>query len=293
MTPGDAGWWEGQHLYHRPLTLEEATHRLAGGPYLLLGGGTDVYPAHAGKPVAGRVIDLTHVAEMLTIGESDGEFRIGGAVTWSRLIAAPLPPAFDAVKQAAREVGSKQIQNRGTLAGNLCNASPAADGVPPLLALDAEVELASQRGLRRLPLSSFMTGYRSTARAADEILSAVCIPRAAVKGRSAFVKLGSRRYLVISIVMAAARIVRTPAGAISDAAIAVGAASPAACRLSELERDLLAAPRGISPAALVAPHHLRELAPISDVRAPAEYRLDAGLQVVRSALDRAWSAGAP
>ena len=98
------------------------------------------------------------------------------ATTWSEIAAANLPPAFDALRQAAREVGSIQIQNRGTIAGNLCNASPAADGVPPLLALDAAVELASANGTRQLPLSEFITGYRRTARQPDEILSAVIVP---------------------------------------------------------------------------------------------------------------------
>ena len=98
------------------------------------------------------------------------------------MIRAPLPRCFDALKAAAREVGSVQIQNRGTVAGNLCNASPAADGVPPLLALDAEVELASAVELRRMPLSQFLTGNRKTMRRPDEILAAMLC--SAENGRS-------------------------------------------------------------------------------------------------------------
>src|SRR5438445_7447390 len=85
-------------------------------------------------------------------------FRIGGGTTWTKVLQTPWPQCFDALKAAAREVGSVQIQNRGTVAGNLCNASPAADGVPPLLALNAEVELVSREGRRKLPLSNFIIG---------------------------------------------------------------------------------------------------------------------------------------
>ena len=279
-------------MYQRPLSLLHATEWLARGPALLLGGGTDVFPAHVGRAITRDVIDLTRVAEMLTIGETEQHYRLGGAVTWSRLVAAPLPRAFDALKQAAREIGSQQIQNRGTLAGNLCNASPAADSVPPLLALDADVELASCRAIRHLPLEDFLIGYRKTSIAADEILSTVRVPKAAAAGCSAFVKLGSRRYLVISILMAAARLTRSADGRIGTARVAVGSASPVACRLTQLESNLAGLPSHILPSAIVARHHLSPLAPIGDGRATAAYRQDAALHVVGQALDQAYAAGA-
>src|SRR5262249_60124834 len=106
----------------------------------------------------GSLIDITSLNEIRGISIERDVIRIGGLTTWTEVIRTPLPRCFDALKSAAREVGSVQIQNRGTVAGNLCNASPAADGVPPLLALDAEVELASSRGSRRLPLSEFLVG---------------------------------------------------------------------------------------------------------------------------------------
>ena len=273
-------------MYARPQTLNEAISVMTGGA-LLVAGGTDVYPAHAGRPVIRDVVDVSAVAEMRTIRETKDHIVLGGALTWSRLIAAPLPPAFDALKQAAREVGSKQIQNRGTLAGNLCNASPAADGIPPLLALDAVIELASRRGLRRMPLASFVTGYRRTAIARDEILSAIRVPRQAASGHSAFVKLGARRYLVISILMAAANIELQPDGAIAAARVAIGAASPVAVRLPALEKDLRSLRPGTRPSSIVKPRHLEPLSPIGDVRASAAYRLDAALAIIGEALDRA------
>src|SRR6202011_1897467 len=116
--------------------------------------------------------------------------RIGGLPTWSEIIASSLPRCFDALKSAAREIGGIQIQNRGTMAGNLCNASPAADSVPPLLALDAEVELVSHSGARRMPLQQFILGNRKTQQRPDEILSQIFVPRALENAASTFLKLG-------------------------------------------------------------------------------------------------------
>lgn len=209
---------------------------------------------------------------------------IGGRATWTELLRADLPPAFDALKLAAREVGSIQIQNRGTVAGNLCNASPAADGVPPLLALDAEVELASTRGQRILPLGDFIHGNRHTARQPDELLVAVRIPRASTSGVSHFLKLGARSYLVISIAMVATRIALDGAGRIEEAAIAVGACSAVAQRLRRLETALIGRHAGNEALDAVADWPFDELSPIDDVRASAAYRRRAAAELVRRAL---------
>ena len=272
-------------MYARPRTIEEATRAMAAQGALALAGGTDVYPAHVGKPLSRPIVDLSRVEGLRGITHMADAIRIGAATTWSDIVHAPLPPAFDGLKAAAREVGSIQIQNRGTIAGNLCNASPAADGVPPLLCLDASVELASAEGRRVLPLAAFITGYRRTALAPGEIVTAVLVPNPSPTARAAFVKLGARRYLVISILMAAAVVEKDAQGRIVQAAVAVGSASPVAQRLHALEAEL----RGLSgkPSAIVAPHHLAGLAPIDDVRATAGYRLEAALSAVGEALDLA------
>ncbi len=158
--------------------------------------------------------------------------------------------------------------------------------MPALLILGAEVELASQRGTRRLPLARFITGYRQTARQPDEILAAVLIPKA--NGRSAFCKLGARRYLVISILMAAALVETAEDGSIDRAAVAIGAASPVAQRLPELEKALIGLPRGVAPSSVIRPEHLDTLSPIDDVRATAAYRRDAARTIAGRALDRAF-----
>lgn len=254
---------------------------------LALCGGTDVFPAHVGRPFARPVVDLSGIAELRGIEETPQAIRFGAATTWRMIAGADLPPAFDALKAAAREVGSIQIQNRGSIGGNLCNASPAADGVPPLLCLDASVELHSQAGRRVVALSSFITGYRKTALREGEIVTAVIVPRPAAGASSAFVKLGARRYLVISILMAAAVLEKDEAGRIARAAVAVGAASPVAQRLPGLEQELRGLAPGEKPSTRVMARHLSDLSPIGDVRATASYRRDAAVAVVGEALDRA------
>src|SRR5262252_2699768 len=189
--------------YLRPTRLDEALQALA-RPRTVLAGGTDFYPARVGRAIDDDVLDITAIAALRGISSNAQGWRLGATTTWSELLDTSLPPLFDGLKQAAREVGGRQIQNAGTLAGNLCNASPAADGVPPLLALDAEVELAGPAGSRRLPLGAFITGNRRTALAPGELMVAIHVPKPAHDARSAFYKLGARRYLVISIAMAAA-----------------------------------------------------------------------------------------
>jgi CO/xanthine dehydrogenase FAD-binding subunit len=272
-------------LYFRPSTLHEAVDALTRHGGQILSGGTDFFPALGERPISTPVIDISGVAELRGVKIGNDEIRIGGLTTWTDILRAPLPRCFDALKAAAREVGSFQIQNRGTVAGNLCNASPAADGVPPLLALDAVVELASQAGVRRLPLGQFLTGNRKTLRRADEVLSALIVPRGLNDARSAFLKLGSRRYLVISIVMVAAIVDADAEGRVAHARVAVGSCSAVAQRLVELEQSLAGseARRGFSHR--VTREHLTGLTPIDDVRATAEYRRDAALTLVKRALE--------
>jgi CO/xanthine dehydrogenase FAD-binding subunit len=187
------------------------------------------------------------------------------------------------LKQAAREVGGRQIQNVATVAGNLCNASPAADGVPCLLALDAEIEIAGRHGHRLLPLARFITGPRRTALMPGELVVAIHVPRPQSEARSAFLKLGARRYLVISIAMAAATL-ECAGDVVSRARIAVGACSAVAQRLPLLEAALQGAAVDASLADRVDPAHLAPLSPIDDVRGSGAYRNDAAVTLLRRLL---------
>ena len=274
-------------MYYKPATLEDAVSALAAGPPVILSGGTDFFPSLvSGDLHPAAILDISGIAELAAITFATDHVRIGACSTWSAIAAAPLPECFDGLKAAAREVGSQQIQNRGTIGGNICNASPAADGVPPLLALDASVELASrQGGVRCMPLSRFIAGNRQTLRRPDEILTAVIVPRDIEGGRAAFTKLGARRYLVISIAMAAAVVEADAAGRVRQVRVAVGACSATAQRLPALEAALAGAPARMGLGAIAMPSHLSELTPISDVRASASYRLDAALTLVRRTLD--------
>ena len=278
-------------MYFRPGTLDEAVQVLAAHGGQILSGGTDFFPALGDRRVTSPVLDVSGIAEIKGITLDADSVRIGGLTTWSEVIATPLPRSFDALKSAAREIGAIQIQNRGTVAGNLCNASPAADGVPPLLALDAEVELASAAGWRRVPLSDFIVGNRKTLRRADEILTAVIVPRTLDEARSAFLKLGARRYLVISIAMVAAVVKTDRAGLVAEARIAVGSCSVKAQRLVALERALVGAPARPGLGSVAAVQHLSSLSPIDDVRATADYRNDAALTLVGRALEACVGSG--
>lgn len=272
-------------MYFRPRTLEETVHTLARHGGQILSGGTDFFPSLGDRAVCGPIIDVSAVGELRGISISPEHIRIGGLTTWTEVIRSPLPRCFDALKSAAREVGSVQIQNRGTVAGNLCNASPAADGVPPLLMLDAVVELVSVAGVRRIPLAEFLVGNRRTLRRADEMLTGVIVPRELDDARSAFLKLGARRYLVISIAMVAALVKTDENGRVAAARIAVGACSVTAQRLRELEDSLTGIEAQAGIGQLVSAAHLARLSPIDDVRATAEYRRDAALTLVRRALE--------
>ncbi|HEX5722297.1 MAG TPA: xanthine dehydrogenase family protein subunit M [Acidimicrobiia bacterium] len=273
--------------YLAPTNLDSALSAFAGGKWTVLAGGTDFYPARVGHPLTEPVLDISGLDELRGISVTDDAYRIGALTRWADIKAADLPPAFDGLRLAAAEVGGIQVQNAGTIAGNLCNASPAADGIPPLLTLDASVELASQGGQRVVPLSAFLTGYRQIDLQSGELVTAVIVPRQVEEAFSDFQKLGSRSYLVISIVMVATVIAADPEGIISDARIAVGACSPVALRLTELESELRGKHRNDRALQhLPTRHHLDRLAPIDDVRATADYRFGATLTLIRRSLRR-------
>ena len=269
--------------FERPQSIAEAASLLAAGDWALLAGGTDLYPAHVGRPVARPLLDLSRVVGLRGIRQSAPGWSIGATTTWTDVIRADLPPLFDALKSAAREVGGVQIQNAGTVAGNVCNASPAADGMPVLLALGAEVELQSALGSRRMPLEAFVLGSRRTARRDDELVVALHVPAHGAQARSVFRKLGGRRYLVISISMVAVTIDLDDAGRVAGAGVAVGSCSAVARRLPSLEARLIGR-EADRLADCVEPGDLAPLTPIDDVRASGAFRLDATLTLLRRAL---------
>lgn len=258
--------------YARPTDLTEALTLMAQG-YRVLAGGTDLYPT-AGASLSGDLLDITALPSLQGMTKGNG-LRIGAATTWSAIAEATLPPALHALQLAARLVGGRQIQNAGTIGGNISNASPAADGVPPLLILDAQVELTSLRQIRQLPLSDYLLGPRRVDLQPDELLTAILIPAADLQGSSTFLKLGARSHMVISIAMVALRLV-TEGSRIIGAFAAVGSCSATAQRLPLVEQALLSG-------AQIDPAHLAPLTPIDDIRATATYRHAAALELMRRA----------
>lgn len=268
--------------YSRCRQLDEALTALAAEPRVVVAGGTDFYPARVGKPLDEPVLDITGIQGLRGIEDLGDHYRIGALTTWTDVLRTPLAPLFDGLKLAAREVGGIQVQNAGTLVGNVCNASPAADGIPNWLALEARVELASVGSHRSLSVAEFVTGNRRTRRERDELVTALLVPKPAPGVRSHFLKLGARHYLVISIVMVSGLLI-PDGGRVAELRVAVGSCSAVARRQPLLEAAL----RGRPLAALereVTADLLGDLSPIDDCRATADYRREAALILIRRLL---------
>ncbi|MGD1876288.1 MAG: FAD binding domain-containing protein [Kiloniellaceae bacterium] len=275
--------------YLRPQGLDDAVAALADGRYTVLAGGTDFYPARVNRGPGlhsdDNILDITALAGLRGIDETDDGFRLGALTTWTDVLRQPLPPVFAALKQAAREVGGMQIQNAGTLAGNLCNASPAADGVPPLLAMDAAVELTSRGGSRRLALDDFILGNRKTAKRPDELVTALYLPKPSPRARSVFLKLGARKYLVISIVMVALLVDLDDDGTVAKARVAVGSCAAKALRLPAVEAALTGQAFDADLLPRIGEEQFDPLTPIDDIRGSAGFRREAAVTLVRRSLD--------
>lgn len=272
--------------YVRPTSLAEALDHLSAANSnapVILAGGTDFYPVRVGRAIDDDILDLTGISDLRGISETAEGWRIGATTTWTDVVTADLPPLFDALRSAARVIGGVQIQNAGTVAGNLCNASPAADSVPPLLAMRARVEISSSSGKRDAGLSDFITGNRRTALKPGELVSAVLIPKPKKDAQSIFLKLGAREYLVISIAMVAV-VLEVENNVVSAASVAVGACSAVAQRLPYLEAELIGRRLNTALANRVQSSHFENLKPIDDIRADAGYRREAAETLVRRAL---------
>ena len=272
--------------YLQPKSLEEALSALSQRSYTPLAGGTDFYPPRSAQIIKDPILDLSKIGSLQIIEERANDWRIGATATWTDIINSDLPELFDCLRLAAREVGGKQIQNIGTIAGNICNASPAADSIPPLLALNAKVELESIGRTRTVNLDEFITGNRTTLRDADELVTGITIPRPKEPCVSTFLKLGARKYLVISVVMVAVILEVDVHRIITSACIAVGSCSPVAQRLPQLEDDLIGKKVGSNFSETPSHEHLLSLTPIDDIRSKASYRKDAALTLVIRALEK-------
>jgi xanthine dehydrogenase small subunit len=258
--------------YLRPRSIDEVLQFRASHPdWMLLAGGTDllVDSNHRKTPIG--IIDVWRLASLAGIRQRDAAIEIGAGTTWMEIERHPLiRVGFLPLAEAAREIGARQIQARGTIGGNVGTSSPVGDSLPVLLALDASIEVASVRGSRRIAYSEFCTGYRKTALAADEIVIAVHIVTPVASTRMLWRKVGTRKAQSISKVMGAAAIV-LDGGTVVSARVALGAVADRPIRLTAVEHAV--AGLSLHQAAEAARHAVPlAISPISDIRSTSDYR---------------------
>lgn len=259
-----------------PGSLSEALALLAREPgvWQPFAGGTDLMVLlEAGKLPHRRFLNVSKLEDLRGIEVNDAEVILGALTTYTEIQRHPVLQAeFPLLCSAARETGSIATQNRGTIGGNIANASPAADSPPALLVYDAEVELVSERGAHWSPYHGFHTGYKKMNMAADELLRAARLPRRKKAWRQYYRKVGTRRAQAISkVCFAGAALVED--GKISDLRIALGSVAPLVLRAVQTE-DALRGERTTPTVTAVARETLaREIAPIDDIRSTARYRL--------------------
>jgi CO/xanthine dehydrogenase FAD-binding subunit len=271
-------------VYYRPENINDAITTLSKGELTIAAGCTDLFPKTQEDSLGSNILDISAIKSLKSITIEKEFRRIGSGVTWTDLENEKLPNCYDMLKECSLQVGSRQIQNLGTIGGNLCNASPAADGVPCLLSLDASVELISTNGKRILKLDDFIKGSRNTELKKNEILSAILIPEKAERGHSSFVKLGARKYLVISIAMVACKI-NLDGDIISDIAISIGSCSAVARRLGELENTLIG--KNVNSDLTQDIYNFdykNHISPINDIRGTDAYRLEVAKVLVKKSI---------
>jgi OHCU decarboxylase len=257
------------------------------GTWLPIAGGTDVMVQYAaGNLRARRLVSIWNLPELRRVEVTDGELRIGAGCTYTDLRQHPIVASeFPLLASAARWTGGIANQNRGTIGGNIVNASPAADSLPALLVCEAELILVSARGERRLPYVNFHTGYKKTLLAPDELIQTVCLPRRYASYISHSRKVGARNAQAISKVCIAA-LGWVANGIVEDVRIALGSIAPVPLRLRETEQALTG--RSIDSASLLLARKtaMAEVCPIDDIRSNARYRTTVAGNLVVEFLNR-------
>lgn len=277
--------------YHRPTELTEALKLLAElkEGYRIIAGGTDLVPAArrggVSLPNHTHIIDISSIKELGYIVKDDGMIRIGAVTRVSEIgVSTVVKEHVPIVADAASQLGSLQVRNLGTIGGNLCNASPAADTAPPLLVLDAKVNVRGIDGQRLVPVTELFTGPGETILAAGEILAEIQIPITEATAGSCFIKLGRRNAFTLSIV-SVATLVKVKDGIFDDVRIALGAVAPTPIRASKAEEYLTGKETSEQVIDEGAKIVAGEVKPISDVRASEEYRRDMSYILTKRAIN--------
>lgn len=266
--------------YVRPKDLAEALEaRAAHGDWLVLAGGTDALVSASHRPEPPGILDLWRLPALGGVRVEGGSIILGAGATWLEVQRDPsVQKHLPILIEAAREIGALQIQARGTVGGNIANSSPVGDSLPVFLALEAELELASVRGTRRLPYHQFCTGYRKTLLAADELITAVHVPVPSPSVRLRWRKVGTRRAQSISKVMGAAAI-HMEGEVIARAVVALSAVAERPIRIAAVEAAVAGVP--LAKAAEAARAAMAgAISPISDLRSSKDYRVQVAENLV-------------
>jgi CO/xanthine dehydrogenase FAD-binding subunit len=260
---------------HSPRTLSEAYAALAErrDGLKVIAGGTDLMVLmNAHQLDAREFLDIWRVDELRGIIAQEGTIRIGALTTYTEIIRSALVQQYaPALVAASRTIGAIQIQNRGTLGGNVVNASPAGDSLPVLAAYDVDIEIGSARGSRVVPFNDFYTGYRRSVLEPDELVLAVLIPRLESGERDFFWKVGTRRAQAISKTVLAAKAIALN-GVIESIRIGVGSVAPTVIRARKTEKLLTGVPLTTELIAQAGSTIAQEVAPITDLRSTEHYR---------------------
>jgi carbon-monoxide dehydrogenase medium subunit len=277
--------------YLAPQTLAEALETIgkqSQGVHLIAGG-TDLVPQMRSRSVEPALLIDLRLLGLEGIEMNEDDIRIGARTTHTDILESDLLAEHcPALVESAADIAGPPIRNRGTVGGNLVNASPAADLAPPLLVYDAQAVLASARRERLVPLDEFFISPGETVLAKDEILTEIRLPAAVPKTSSKFIKLGKRKAMAIAVVSVAARLTLDESGSISNARIALGSVAPIPMRALKAEFDLEGQSPSIDLFAEAGRIASSESSPISDIRASGEYRKKMVAVLTRRALVAAW-----
>jgi carbon-monoxide dehydrogenase medium subunit len=274
--------------YTAPTTVEDAVRALAGasGIVKILSGGTDLLvQLRSGRAKPDLIVDIKKIPEMSGIAERDGGFAIGAATSGAVIGEhEALRKAWPGVVEAANLIGSTQVQGRATLAGNLCNASPAADSVPALIAARATCVVAGPKGRREVPVESIVTGPGRTSLARDEFIVAFHLPKRPPRSADAYLRFIPRTEMDIAVVGAGVSLTLDASGAVTDARVVLGAVAPTAILVADAAAALIG--RKLDDTVLDALDAAAQRAckPIDDKRGTIEYRTKvAGVMARRTA----------
>jgi len=274
--------------YTAPSTVEEAVRALAGASGLakVLSGGTDLLvQLRSGRTTPSLIVDTKKIPGISGIREENSAFVIGAATSGAVIgESEPLKRAWPGLVEAANLIGSTQVQGRASLAGNLCNASPAADSVPALIAARATCIVVGSNGRREVPVEAICTGPGRTSLARDEFIVAFSLPKRPSRSADAYLRFIPRTEMDIAVVGAAVNLTRDAGGVITDARVVLGAVAPTAVIVPDAATALIG--RKLDEAALAGLDKAARGAckPISDKRGTIEYRIKvAGVMARRAA----------